>query len=422
MTRASYARELQTAMVFPLAAALIEGGVVGILARKAFGAGPVIFATLMAAPMFANLTSVFWARLARGRPKVRMIIWLKAGLLLALNAIALLPTTINGAVMLTALVVIARCLAAGIITIRSTVWRMNYSRSVRARITSRLTLIHTLLIAGGPLLGYALLDFNSDLFRLLYPLGALIAVFGVDAFSKIRLRREPELLRREQADDEGTTGGGHGFFEVLRTSPLFTRYLGAQFVAGISNMMSEVALVYAIAVMTEGIAWEYVISIALTTTIPKGMATVSLPLWGRLLGRMHVSLYRTRQGVFWVLAQAGNWIAITLMMTDTRTSLLGGIAVLALARIAQGIARGGGMLAWQIGHHDFASAEKSTAFMGVHQTLTGIRGAIAPFAAMALYAGAFQWAGIGHHLFLFTTVLAALAIAGYWDVYRRVKA
>ena len=50
-----------------------------------------------------------------------------------------------------------------------------------------------------------------------------------------------------------------------------------------------------------------------------------------------------------------------------------------------GVGRGGGALAWNLGHNDFASEERSVDYMSVHVTLTGIRGLIAPLAGVGLY-------------------------------------
>jgi len=47
----------------------------------------------------------------------------------------------------------------------------------------------------------------------------------------------------------------------------------------------------------------------------------------------------------------------------------------------------GAMLAWDLGHHDFAKRDLATIYMGVHVTLTGVRGAMAPFIGAALYTG-----------------------------------
>ena len=47
----------------------------------------------------------------------------------------------------------------------------------------------------------------------------------------------------------------------------------------------------------------------------------------------------------------------------------------------------GGRLGWNLGHNDFASDGRSTLYMSIHVTLTGIRGLIAPLVGVGLY----QW-------------------------------
>ena len=44
-------------------------------------------------------------------------------------------------------------------------------------------------------------------------------------------------------------------------------------------------------------------------------------------------------------------------------------------------------MAWQLGHNDFARQDQLAAYMGLHVTLTGLRGSIAPFLGIILYAG-----------------------------------
>jgi hypothetical protein len=51
----------------------------------------------------------------------------------------------------------------------------------------------------------------------------------------------------------------------------------------------------------------------------------------------------------------------------------------------RGIAYGGGVLAWNLGHQDYAPVEQSGRYMGLHVTLTGIRGLLAPALGMAIY-------------------------------------
>lgn len=429
ITRASYRQELVNAMTFPVAVAMVEGGVIGVLAKKAFAVNDAVFATLMAAPMFANLTSFLWARLARGRRKVPFINGLQVMVLICVAAFALLPTAGAGPVLLTGLIVLVRCLLAGIVTLRSTVWRLNYPRNARARITAKFTIINSLIMAVGPLLGARLLDASAQSFRIIYPLCALIAMGGVISFSRIRLRGERELLRFERGPDatpqpHGTpapiyeydpTAQRHNLFSVLRQDHQFRQYMLWQFVAGSANMMSEVVLVYIVAELTAGMANEYQVSIALTTTIPMLLAMATLPTWARYLDRVHINQFRARQGWMWIVDQMGNWIGAATGMLP----VIGG------ARVMQGIVRGGGMLAWNLGHNDFADRRMVALYMGIHVTLTGVRGAIAPYLAITLYRGwndgALSWLGLhvpgfggmGYHVFLVTATMAAMSEIGF---------
>ena len=47
----------------------------------------------------------------------------------------------------------------------------------------------------------------------------------------------------------------------------------------------------------------------------------------------------------------------------------------------------GSNLGWNLGHNDFASVGRAQHYMGVHVTLTGVRGAIGPPAGILIY----QW-------------------------------
>jgi hypothetical protein len=98
-----------------------------------------------------------------------------------------------------------------------------------------------------------------------------------------------------------------------------------------------------------------------------------------------------------------------------------------------GIARGGGTLAWNIGHNDFAKPERAGAYMGLHATLTGLRGAIAPFVGIALYAGVGAQElpsgaklpalpAIGGWMMLLAAALSALSTLGFAALSRQIAA
>lgn len=421
MTRPSYYHELLNAFTFPASLSLVEGAVIGTVAEKAFGVTHMQFATLMSAPMFANLTSFLWSYLAQNRRKIRLLVAIQTGLVLSVGAIGLLPDNQYTVWLLILLVVQARCLQAGIVTVRSIVWRMNYPRHLRAQITGELVTINAIIMAGVPLLASGLLDVNPDWFRWIYLGSVGIALVGVYSFSRIRLRHERQLLRYEKSpsaaqldtlsgNTDATASADQSkhratVMSVLRNDRNFRWYLIWQYVGGMANMMGEVVLVRIIAnVLTE--KSEYTISILLNSTVPMVMMIISMRVWARYMDRVHITQFRSQQSIFWVVNQAMNWIGVAL----------GSLVFLFFQRVGQGISRGGGTLAWHLGHNDFADRHAAPVYMGIHVTLTGVRGATAPFIGMALY----EVAGFGVHVFLVTTALAIISLVGYMSLNRRI--
>jgi len=53
--------------------------------------------------------------------------------------------------------------------------------------------------------------------------------------------------------------------------------------------------------------------------------------------------------------------------------------------VAMGLSMAGANLGWNLGHNDFASLGRAQHYMGVHVTLTGVRGLIAPSLGMLCY-------------------------------------
>ncbi len=441
MTRPSYRRELVGFMTMPWAMALLEGGVAGVLANKVFDAGPQLIALITAAPMIANLTSFLWAHLARGRSKIAVLVGLWVALLALLVVVATLPATRFGGWLLAAVVVVARCLFAGVLTMRSTIWRQNYPRHLRGRITGRLGQVATLFNVVAMLIASLLLRSDPDNFRFLYPVGALIASVGVVAVSKVRVRGERLLRRYELRPGAQPTPHGSGspiyeydpkadefsIWSVLRDDRRFRWYMVWQFFAGVANMMSIPVVIYILSDAAE-LDQGFVISIGLSSVVPMLTASLSMPLWGHLLDRMHIASFRVKQ--------AGTWIAMMLLlwmgaMFAVRGYVVAGLVFIALGRVANGLSMGAGILAWQLGHNDFASRHMVSLYMGVHQVLTGIRGVFAPFLGMWLYTG---WsvlklgdatlipafAGIGPWVFMVTFALSMIGSLGFWSLSRSI--
>ncbi|NRA58793.1 MAG: hypothetical protein HRU13_11830, partial [Phycisphaerales bacterium] len=63
-----------------------------------------------------------------------------------------------------------------------------------------------------------------------------------------------------------------------------------------------------------------------------------------------------------------------------------------------------GVLAWNLGHLDFAPTGRESQYMGVHVTLTGVRGALAPMIGVSVYTIASS-SGFGYHAGAWTYAL-----------------
>ncbi len=429
----TYRRERVRELLVPVAGALMEAGFVGVLADKVYAVDPLVLALITAAPMFGNLSSFFWARVADGRPKMPLLTALQGAFVAGVGAIALLPEGAGGGALLAFDVVLVRLLLGGVITVRSLVWTLNYPREVRGRVTSRLALTATAVMAATSLAGGAILDTSPDAFRLLYAAGALLAALGVVAHARVqlageeegRVRMPPPRPRPEAADAPESTAPADpwppppGLLALLRADPLYARYLAWQFLLGVSNMMVEGPLIL---LVSRELGASYATSVALTLVVPLLLSMCTLPLWAVYLDRVHVAEFRARHSWLW---SAGQFL---LFLGALGSSL----AWVAAGRVVLGIARGGGQLAWQLGHNDFAGPERAALYMGVHVTLTGLRGAFAPLVGMLLYVGwgaatlpllgvtLPAWGGLGAGTMALAAVLSAAATLGFGALHRRI--
>lgn len=425
MVRRNYRHELLTASTLPVAMTLTEGAVVGVLALKLFDVSAFQYAMLQAAPFFANLTSFVWTWLAKGKPKVPFVVGLMALALVSILAVGMLPVNATGAALLVVLTVATRCLLAGIVTIRASLWRMNYPKQMRAQITSRFVFLAAMIAATSPWLIYLLLDYQIESFRWLYPLAAGVGFVGVWFMYQVRVRRERVQLnfeqseidqdrqrrreRREAKQEASEQGNGKEsgwvirflpgalsepvyledtkpesqqryqsrstYWAILKEDRIFRWYMICQFLMGIGNMMAITVTIKLITTMTG--EDQYALAVFLTFAVPMAMAMVSLDRWAKYMDRVHIVQFRVYHNFLFCITMVLHWLAAGL----------GLLWLFGISQTMQGISRGGGMLAWQLGHNDFAKRELNQSYMGIHVMLTGVRGAVGPFLAIWLLSG-----------------------------------
>ena len=410
----SFRAEKASELSLPGAIVLLEGGVVGVIAAKIYAVEPLTLALISAAPMFANLSSFFWSKIAAGRSKVAFACLLQALIIACVVAVALVPSGEWGSFVLVSSMIASRILLAGIVTVRSVIWSLNFARHQRARATSQLQMINaviTVLISSaiGPLL-----DTYPNSVAWIYWTGAILGCLGLVLFARVRVigeARQRVRERRERRNPESAIG----FMEILKTDRLFRWYQMNMFAAGFGAMLIEAPLIF---IITRQMQASYTQSIMLTMVIPFAVSLLSMPMWANYLDRVHVAQFRSRQSLLWILAQ----------LLTMAGALLGSFAWLIVARTIMGIARGGGSLAWQLGHNDFARPDQLGAYMGLHVTLTGVRGAIAPFLGVLLYTGwesgglmPGSWAGVGAGVFGVAAGISGLSGWGFYALYRSMK-
>lgn len=410
MARHNYARELSAIFFLPWMLAVVEGSVIGMIVKVAFkDAVPetrlnFAVATLAAAPALANIVSFIWVRLSHALDKVRFVVGLQLVVATLVIAMASVPFSENGLHAFMVLVIAARICYAGIVTLRSTIWTANYPTTIRARVAGKITTIQVELVAlAGLLLGQAM-DKNEEAFRLILPMYAAVGLIGVWRLSKMRLRQRRTLAAAERqfTEDEGAPSlNPVALWRVLANDRRFGAFMLCQMLIGTGNLMLGPIV---IVILEDRFDTGYM-GVIIAHTIPLSIMPLFIPLWARLLDRVHIIWFRSIHSWFFVAAAIVYYIAATQDM----------VALLYAAAVIKSMAFGGGALAWTLGHLDFAPTDRSSQYMGVHVTLTGLRGLIAPLLGILLYS-VFEHArpGSGPMVFLVSTVILIVGAVGFF--------
>jgi len=356
----------------------IEGGVVGVLTKRLFE-GVVdasildwAVATLAAAQGFANISSFFWAAVSHGKHKVKFVTALKVMCVLLVGLVTIIPTTPFGLGMLLCCVVGTRVCYTGVVTLRTTIWQANYPRENRANVAGEIATIQSLVLASVAFGVGQAMDQNEAAFRWIYPIAASFGIIGAAIYSKVRVKGHKQLLHEEKQSPELVSIKPWKTFHLLFEDVQFAKYMSCQFILGVGNLMLTAPLVI---VLNDDFALDYLGEILIVTIIPILMIPISTPLWAKLLNRVHILTFRAFHSWFFVASSL--CFAVGILMRDM-TLMWTGASI-------RGLGFGGGVLAWNLGHQDYAPVEQSGQYMGLHVTLTGIRGLFAPALGVFLY-------------------------------------
>ncbi len=299
----------------------------------------------------------------------------------------------------------------GILTIRAAVWSANYPRQAIARYTGRIVIVSSLAVSGAAALAAWVLDKGRVDSRWLYGAGAGAGLTAAWLYRRARVRREFALLAEETA----AVGRAEPFslgmlFEILKKDPHFREYMFWMGIYGGGNLMLTSQLVV---IFSEHLHLAASLQIALLSVAPLGLLPLFVPFWARMFDEGHVVEYRSRQG--WALV-----VAVAVISVGTWLAYL---PLLWAGAVALSFAYAGANLGWNLGHNDFASVGRAQHYMGVHVTLTGVRGAIGPPAGILIY----QWLeavrpGAGMYSLLLPLLFVTIGAVGFSHMRRVMDA
>lgn len=407
-------REVQVNALMAITLGTLEGGLLGVIVKTGFNdvAAPVLVnlavAMVAGAPAFANVASLAFANLAHGRNKTRWVSSLMAACAACAILIAVSPISAAGLIWLVFWMIAARLCWAGVITLRAAIWRANFPRHVRATITGRIAVTYSLLIALTTAVTGIAMEYHPQAWRLTLPASALLGLAAAWRYRRFTIRGHGRL-RREEAGARGNSKFRlSDAFEVLKTDRWYRRYMATMFVFGAGNLMVIALLVI---ILTEQLGVSRLMQVLVTTTIPLLALAAFTPVWARFLDRVNILEYRAWH----------SWTFVATTALFVPGAIFGQLWLFGLGALMLGAAFAGGRLGWNLGHNDFASDARSTLYMSIHVTLTGIRGLFAPLIAVGLY----QWLesmapGRGRFALLFPFILT-LAGAVTFVVLARLK-
>jgi len=433
LTRANYLNEFRHIAAWSLVVGMLEGSMGSVVVARTFHGGELLISIAVATPMAAYLFSLMWGVACIGRPKVRLLTLLVTGVVLLMGGVAAIPASRFGAIWFIAQVAAAQVLFCGVVTIRSAVWRSNYPVTVRGRITARLQGLRTIISTIATLAIAGLFDRYPEAYRFVYPLMAAAGAVSICFLRRIHVRGERrELaaamraevrrgLRGEEGSDrldgesaraeargspsaraeargsEAARGLSPGrlmrqTIDALRDDRRFTLYLTAQFLLGAANFLPRAVIVVLLTrsldMGADRVFWT---TLVLTDVLPNVLVLASLRHWGRLFDRVGVVRFRVINTLFWgaslvfglgaTLCAAGSGVVPLLLPVA--------LMLLGLYSILYGMGRGGGAVAWNIGHLHFARPERAELYMGIHVSLTGLRGLTIPVI------GVWMWTVVG---------------------------
>lgn len=424
MTRRNYVHEAAHLLPWGVVVGMAEGNVSAVVVAKTFGGGELLIGIAVATTMFAKLVSLVWGMISVGRPKLRVLTVFGAATVMCLASVAATPQSPLGGWVFVGQMAAAQVFLAGVVTVRSALWKSNYPKEFRGRITARLQWIRLVTSIAAMVAAAMVFDRDAAAYRFVYPLVAVCGAGAIVVLQRLRVRGEQAEMRRasNRAEDDLDRGLVEPFSlaavlspgnvlgemrRVLREDARFARYCRALMLAGSANLM--VAPVLA-TIVTREMGLNYLVSFGLLDILPRTVMLVAIFRWAPFFDRVGVVRFRVVSGLCWLSFLVLGTVATLVVVGGARIGPAApvlAVFIYALSRIAMGMGLGGGTLAWNLGHLHFARPQEAEIYMGVHVTLTGLRGLVMPLL------GIWLWMVVGWWVWLLASCMSFTGLMGY---------
>jgi len=414
MSAALVPRELLSWSLTAVTLGALEGGLLGVIVKNEYSgvASPMLInfavAIVAGAPSFANLSSFVIAPFAQGRDKITLLsrLMLLMGICLALMAVP--DDSGTGLVLFTVLAVTARSAWAGILTVRAAVWRANYQRHWRGRVTARIVQVASLLIALVSAMTGFLMDWNGEAWRVVFPLAGLSSLAAFYVYRLSRVRRHRQLLQAERAELSlrSSSFSLKAMTAIIRENRDFRNYMLGMMVFGSGNLMVIAMLVV---LMNDHFSLPRLSQVMITSSLPLVILCVTIAYWARILDRRHIFTYRAIH----------SWNFVSAHAVFAFAAISGISELLWLGSLLLGSAYAGGHLGWNLGHNDFTNDANSSLYMAIHVSLTGFRGLIMPIVGVA-FMQYLESTSPGHGVYAMLLPLLLCLLGSCWFVYLHI--
>lgn len=337
-------------------------GLASLIAVKSLAAPPWEVALLAAAFPFGNLLAIFWSKwITRSTNKIAYAFWPEIASSIVLISIAFA----NNSHTFTAGLCLFLLLRAPIIQAHSAILRANYPAKWRSWLLARVLAMSEILMAGAGLVFGILLELDPMFYRGLFPLAGACGLLAAFQVNHIRLRGERKANQANAAPPDYSL---RRILGVLRHDRRFLRYEISFFLFGFANIMTLPIIPL---FLEHDLGIRYRDAGLILVTLPILLDVLMLPFWGRTLDRQNPLLMRAIFNVIFAFGILTYSVAVSLQVFTT-------------GRMIVAFVQGGSVLVWLLGINYFARREEVPVYMGLHQTLTGIRGVIAPFVGIGL--------------------------------------